>query len=57
MNSIPDITERLRHKPPVYEEMREAADEIDALRREIKKLNVQLHFIRRFNRKRDKGEL
>ena len=57
MRTTTDITERLRTKPPVWEEMREAADEIDRLRRELKKANVQLHFIRRFNRKRDKGDL
>jgi len=52
-----DIVERLRTKPPVWEEMREAADEIDRLRREVKRLSVQLHFLTRFNRKREKGEL
>jgi ubiquinone biosynthesis protein UbiJ len=52
-----ELVERLREKPPVFEEAKEAADEIDRLRRDVKRLNTQLHFYRQLQLKREKGEL
>ena len=52
-----DLSQRLRQKPPVWDDCVKAADEIDRLRREIKRLNTQLYFYRQLQLKREKGLL
>jgi hypothetical protein len=57
MNAEIDIVDRLRAKPPIYDDAKAAADEIVRLRIMIKKLNTQLYFYRTFNQKREEGKL
>ena len=57
MNPQTDFSQQLRQKPPVWEDCVAAADEIDRLRREIKKLNTQLYFYRQLQLKRERGLL
>ncbi len=52
-----DIVDRLRVKPTVWEEAREAADEIVRLRIALKKANVINHFYRKLTLKRNRGDL
>jgi len=57
MNAEIDIVDRLRAKPPIYDDAKAAADEIVRLRIMVKKLNTQLYFYRNFNQKREDGKL
>ena len=56
--SVIDIVDQLRKAGSSDVALRkDAAAEIERLRILVKKLNVQLHFYRNFNQKRERGNL
>jgi hypothetical protein len=53
-----DLVQQLRKVGMMDAALRkDAADEIDRLRREVKRLNTQVYFYRSFNQKREDGKL